>query len=89
MIICMDFDKSKIITRVDEWEKICPPAKAKEHWKDERIAKELAKDWIDNKGQDLERLIGTYSEFNEITFKRASTEHVSQFDEYEKGHQFN
>lgn len=82
MIICKDFDTSQPITSLDEWYSNCPPAKGKDHWKDGRSAKELAKDWINNKGKDLERLLGSTSEFSEITFKMASPEFQSKFDEF-------
>lgn len=88
MIICKGFDKRQTITSVDEWKRICPPAKGDKHWKEGRSAKELAKDWTSNKGKDLERLIGSYPEFNEITFEMAAPEYESKFDEYRgKGRQ--
>jgi len=88
MIICKDFDTSQPITSLDEWYSKCPPAKGKEHWKDGRSAKELAKDWTSNKGEDLERLLGSTPQFNGITFEMASPEFQSKFDEFNgKGRQ--
>lgn len=81
MIICRDFDTNQPITSLDEWFSKCPPAK-EDHWKDGRSAKELAKDWTSNKGKDLERLLGSTSEFNGITFKKASPEYKTKLDGY-------
>lgn len=36
----------EIIRTLDEWFKLAPPARGKEHWKDGRSAKELAKAWM-------------------------------------------
>lgn len=81
MIICKGFNERQPITTVDEWKKICPLAK-NEHWKDGRSAKELAKDWINNKGKDLEDLLGSFCAFKGISFNKASPEFQSKFDEY-------
>lgn len=88
MIICKDFDKNKIINSINEWKDICPPEGGEKQWKDGRSAKELAKEWIKNKGKYLETLLDSYEEFKGINFTMASPEYESKFDDYRgKGRQ--
>ena len=81
MIICENLDKNKVITNLDEWQ---IAAKAGQ-WKDGRSAKELAKACLKDKGQYLERLIGSKDEFEGIKFILGSPEYVSKFDSYSGG----
>lgn len=81
MIICENLDKTKVITNLDEWQ---IAAKAGQ-WKDGRSAKELAKACLKDKGQYLERLIGSKDEFEGIKFILGSPEYVSKFDSYSGG----
>jgi len=82
VIICKDFDMNKPITSLNDWYNYCPPVKGKVHWKNGRSAMELAKDWINNNGKDLEGLLGSTTQFSGITFKMASPEFKSKFDEF-------
>lgn len=82
MIICKDFDESKIIRTTGEWRDICPPEGGEKQWKDGRSAKELAKDWIKNKGKRLEILLDSFDDFEGIIFKMAAPEYESKFDKY-------
>ncbi len=88
MIICKDFNKNKTIKSIDEWKNICPPAGEEKQWQDGRSAKELAREWIKNKGKYLETLLGSHEDFKGIKFTMASPEYESKFDEYKgKGRQ--
>lgn len=88
MIICKDLNKNIIINSLDEWKKLCPPEGKDRQWQDGRSAKELAKEWINNKGQYLEILLGAFDEFKGINFEIVSPEFESKFDEYKgKGRQ--
>lgn len=81
MIICKKLDRNIPITNLGQWEKIV----RKEHWKDRKSAKELAKIWMETKGEYLEGLIGSKDEFEGIKFKLASPEYESKFDDYGSG----
>ncbi len=82
MIICKNFDKNMMITTVEEWFEKCPPVGEEEHWKDGRSAKELAKDWIVNEGEELKKTLGSNIEFKDIIFEEASPEYTTKLDNF-------
>lgn len=82
MILCKDFNKNEIIRNIDDWYRLCPPLKKNDHWKDGKSAKELAKDWIINEGQQLFDVLNLSEEFSKTNFKIASPRFKSIFDSY-------
>ena len=73
------------IRSVPEWGERGGPA-SKDHWKDGRSAKELAKSWIDGVGPDaLVRLLDTHSETTGLMVREAVAEAQVPFDSYPGG----
>ena len=88
MIICKDFNTQQVINNIDDWKKLCPPEGGDKQWKDRRSAKELAKDWIKDRGNSIIKKINSSAEFANIKFIKASPEYESRFDNYRgKGRQ--
>lgn len=84
MKICKDLNAKDLIATIDEWEEKCPPTQ-KNHWKDNRSAKELAREWMDKEGQNLRKLLASHADFQEIELLKASPEYNTDFDAYSSG----
>jgi len=85
VIICKDLNDSNQITSLDEWKSKCPPEKGDIHWKDNRSAKELAKEWILNNGSSLKILLRNCNTFKGTDLLKASPELETLFDKYGMG----
>ena len=77
--------RQKPIQSVDEWGEHAGPA-SREHWKDGRSAKELAKAWIGGDGPDaLIALLSTRPETANLRIEEAVAEAQVSFDSYPGG----
>lgn len=84
MVICKNLDAADRITSLEEWQDKCVDEK---HWKEERSAMELAKEWIFNDGENLKKLMERHNDFREVEFLKASPEIITTFDNFNKGRQ--
>lgn len=74
-------DQSELIKSVDDWLRLCPPAKKEKQWKDERSAKELAKFWMNKEIYDKE-FSELLKKFSDLSLKNAYPEFKTAFDSY-------
>lgn len=85
MIICKNLNGKDEIITLKEWREKCPPERGDYHWQDGRSAKELAKEWINNKGKTLRDLLNQCPDFQGINFIKASPEFETRFDKFGRG----
>ncbi|EZP77671.1 hypothetical protein H839_08559 [Parageobacillus genomosp. 1] len=79
----------EIISSVEEWKKLSPPASKDIHWVDGRSAKELAKAWLRNGKAEVPFEINTILESHPLTrglkVEYAIPEYETKLDGYGKG----
>jgi hypothetical protein len=85
LILCKGLNTSQPIENIDEWKELCPPEKGDVHWKDGRSARELAKEWIRNRGNNLIKLLEQSNDFKGVNLIKASPEYESRFDKFGRG----
>ena len=73
---------TQLILTMEDWLRICPPARGILHWKDKRSAKELARFWVNKTNQS--KFINFISEYFKSNFEaiEAYPEYNTRFDSY-------
>lgn len=78
------------IHSVEYWFRLAPPKKRKQHWKDGRSAKELAKAWFrmgdPNVPEEIEALFKSHPLTNNLVIEEGIPEVVTKLDEFRGGH---
>ena len=71
------------IQTLEDWHRLAPPA-AKEHWADERSAKEAARAWLERADEppaEVLTLFSGHADFNGVEFTHVEPEALLRFDD--------
>jgi len=72
----------KLITSIEDWKEFAPPKSPEKHWKNGRSAKETARAWLNGIPKEIELLMCTHPDFQNVTIDAIEPEKKIAFDKH-------